>query len=220
MQHSIKHAVVLCDGDPPPVKLLKQELSGSDLFVATDGGALTALNFELNPDIVIGDMDSLDMNKTYTFPIIRDTDQETNDLEKALLHLYGKQYETVIILGATGQRLDHTLKNLSVLKQFSDKFVSIYMKDRYGTLLMLPPEYRFNAPIGTPLSLFPLSGRVDGIQTSGLRYSLTDEALENGIRDGSSNETVSNPVMIRHKRGDLLIFISRSEKFDSGWFEP
>lgn len=220
MKHPTKHAIILCDGDPPPLELLKQDLSHGSLLVATDGGAATALDFDIIPDIVIGDMDSLDLDKTYPFPIIKDDDQETNDLEKALRHVHDQQIETVIILGATGQRLDHTLKNLSVLKQFSGKFSSIYMKDRFGTLLLLPRDYRFRVPEGIAVSLYPLSGKVEGIQTSGLKYSLTDETLENGIRDGSSNESVSTTIRIRHKRGDLLIFISRSDHFETGWFEP
>lgn len=220
MSQNPKRAVVLCDGEPPPEELLKLEMSLSDLLVATDGGARSAMNYGITPDLVIGDMDSLDMNRTYTFAIIKDGDQETNDLEKALSHLHEKNFGTIVVLGATGQRVDHTLKNLSVLKQFSGTFTNIFMKDRFGTIFLLPPDYRFSTPPGISISLFPLSGKVEGITTSGLRYPLTDEPLENGVRDGSSNEAVSGQVHIRYKRGDLLIFISRSDHFETGWFEP
>lgn len=220
MNHNPKRAIVLCNGEPPPEQLLKLELSVSEFLVATDGGARSALNYDIMPDLVIGDMDSLDMNQTYPFPIIRDEDQETNDLEKALAHLYEGGFETVAILGATGQRIDHTLKNLSVLGQFSGKFASLFMKDRFGTIFLLPSDYRFHIPQGISISLFPLSGKVEGITTTGLRYPLSGESLENGVRDGSSNEAVSSEVHIRHKRGDLLIFISRSDHLETGWFEP
>jgi thiamine pyrophosphokinase len=112
----------------------------------------------------------------------------------------------IFILGATGLRLDHTLKNLSVLKQFNNQFEDLYLIDNFGISLILPNSFSRELPIGTSVSLFPLSGKVTNITTTGLKYPLKDENLENGVRDGSSNTVANTPVTITYKEGDLLFF--------------
>ena len=109
----------------------------------------------------------------------------------------------------TGQRIDQTLKNLSVLKQFNDRFQTLVFEDNYGITRLIPPKFTDDIPLGTTVSLFPLSGRVEGIRTKGLKYQLKDEALENGVRDGSSNQVADTPVEIQYRSGDLLLFVAR-----------
>ena len=53
-----KRGVILCDGEPPVKNLLSEEIRISDLFIAADGGARTAIRFDIMPDVIIGDMDS------------------------------------------------------------------------------------------------------------------------------------------------------------------
>jgi thiamine pyrophosphokinase len=180
------------------------------LFIATDGAGNTALGYDIKPDVVIGDLDSFKNPNDPELRLIKDEDQETNDLEKALTYILTMDVEQVTVIGATGKRIDHTLKNLSVLKQFSDQFTSLGFRDIYGVTYLMPHEHTIDLPVGTPVSLFPLSGRVEGITTQGLKYPLHGEPLENGIRDGSSNEISERPAYIRYKSGDLLIFVGDS----------
>lgn len=200
--------LILCNGQPPAAELFDACREWADYFIAADGGGNLAHGFESLPDIVIGDLDSFDQPETDSYEIVFDPDQETNDLEKALKRALNEGAEEVVVLGATGKRLDQTLKNLSVLKQFNNRFKSLIYRDNFGDTLLLPNNYEEKLQIGTQVSLFPLSGKVTGIHTEGLKYSLTDEKLMNGVRDGSSNEVVNSPVRITHKKGDLLMFIA------------
>ncbi len=140
--------------------------------------------------------------------VIYNTDQDTNDLEKALDLALERQSKRVLVFGATGMRIDHTLKNLSVLKKYADSFDDIRFVDNYGEMILLSGRFKAELPLGTQLSLFPLSGRVEGIRTRGLKYPLNNEFLENGIRDGTSNESIDRKIEISHEMGDLLLFIA------------
>ncbi|MCC5913992.1 MAG: thiamine diphosphokinase [Balneolaceae bacterium] len=200
--------VILCDGRPPEPEQIRQQVEKSDLFIAADGGAITARRLNLSPNYIVGDMDSYEINGEEAAEVIRDPDQETNDLEKALALAHKSGADDVAVFGATGWRLDHTLKNLSVMRQFNSQFRSLIFMDRFSKIFLLPPRFSATLPTGTPISLFPLSGRVEGITTKGLLYPLNDEFLENGVRDGTSNETSNKKVEIIHKKGDLLIFIN------------
>lgn len=204
----MKKVLILCNGHPPSGNLFRKYFTNADYFIAADGGGNIALELGTSPDVIIGDLDSFDKNRDEEFEIIFKPDQETNDLEKALQLALKKQATHVHVLGATGLRLDQTLKNLSVLKQFSPYFEELYFRDNFGKTRLLEKEFSEEIPIGTTLSLFPLSGKVTGISTSGLKYPLNKEALENGVRDGSSNKVIDNPVEITYKKGDLLLFIA------------
>lgn len=204
----MKKTLILCDGIPPSRPLFEECREWADYFIAADGGGLVAKEFGSLPDAVIGDFDSYKPSNDEPFEVIFDPDQETNDLEKALSLASGENSTHIRILGGTGKRLDHTLKNLSVLKQFDSRFEKLCLKDDFGDTFLLPKKFSAKLPVGTDLSLFPLSGQVSGITTKGLKYPLHHERLENGVRDGSSNEVLESPVEISYRRGDLLIFIT------------
>src|SRR5690606_29743831 len=135
--------------------------------------------------IVIGDMDSFQSQAGLNLNIIADPDQEINDLEKALNYSLKADGTHITVLGATGSRLDQTLKNISVMAQFTPKFDELVFKHPQGWMNILPRSYYLKTKPGALISLFPVSGRVDGIKTTGLEFPLNDESLENGVRDGS-----------------------------------
>lgn len=200
--------LILCNGAPPSRRLFHQNLKEAEYFIAADGGGLIARRYQREPDVVVGDMDSYEPREEDPFPVIEEQDQETNDLEKALALALREGGREAVILGATGHRLDQTLKNLSVLKRFDDRFRRLLIRDDHGDAFLLPRRAELELPKGSLVSLFPLSGRVSGITTEGLRYGLEDEVLENGVRDGSSNRALKRTVRIEHETGDLLAFIA------------
>jgi thiamine pyrophosphokinase len=204
-------AVVICDGEVAEKEKLLYDLNDADLLIAADGGADKAAMYGMEPDVIIGDLDSYTVTGNENAEVIHDPDQETNDLEKALNFAKEKSAQTVIVYGATGKRLDHTLKNLSVLLQFNNQFGSIFFKDRYSTIRIIRSPFKEEFPLQTSISLFPLSGTVDGITTRGLKYPLQNGTLQNGFQDGSSNETVEKIVEINFKKGDLLLLVNHKK---------
>ncbi|TVQ70665.1 MAG: thiamine diphosphokinase [Balneolaceae bacterium] len=196
--------LILANGSEPSSGLLGSLREKCDRFVAADGGGNTALKMGFPPDTVIGDLDSFSHAGDFDGELIRDPGQETNDLEKALGLARSLKAVRVDVLGATGKRIDHTLKNLSVLQQFDPFFDTLAFYDDLFYTRILPRDFSLRLPPGHLVSLFPLSGKVEGIVTQGLRYPLNNEPLENGRRDGTSNETDEGPVRIQHTSGTLL----------------
>ncbi|MEX0593159.1 MAG: thiamine diphosphokinase [Balneolaceae bacterium] len=206
--------LILCHGEPPPESLLISERQRCDLFIAADGGAWIALDHGVTPDVVIGDLDSFRADRRPDGPwtILHDPDQETNDLEKALAHAHSVGGQTIVLLGGTGKRLDHTLKNLSVCLQFRNRFEHLRILESGGELFFLPETWQGRVGTGRSLSLVPFGGPVTGIRTDGLRYPLHNETLQVGVRDGSSNEALQETVTIEHDTGDLFLYLARRTK--------
>jgi len=209
-------ALVVCNGAPPDTDHLVARSKMASLVVAADGGIVPLLRAGITPDVLIGDLDSSIAPYPVGVEVVMDADQETNDLEKALRYLLSNEFKHVLVLGATGLRLDQTLKNLSVLMQFSDKFELLRFEDQHCTIRVADRNTEISLPVGTAISLFPLSGKVDGIVSQGLMYPLLNESLENGSKDGSSNVVISNPVSIQYAFGSLLLIINHNS-FPEEW---
>lgn len=184
-------------------------LRGWPFIVCADGGANKARRLGIRPNLIIGDLDSISSSTRKYFarvPLIRLDSQNSTDLEKALDHLLKLDIRSADVLGATGGRPDHSLANFSILKKYR-KEISLRFIDPYGTLQIIEGKNRLNLGVGSLISLMPL-GRCDGITTTGLKYALLSEALELGVREGTSNEVIASPVTINVKKGCLLIFIA------------
>jgi len=203
------HAVIVSNGFPPSQPLLRQEADRADLLIGADGGGNRILEHDMIPDVVIGDMDSFKKPGQADFEIIHQPEQETNDLEKALSLALQKGASTCHVLGGFGKRMDHSLKNLSVMKKFDGLFDTLIYRDETFDAFIVDGHFSGKLPVGSIVSLYPLSGEVKGIKTEGLKYPLNSESLKNGARDGTSNETSRSEFSIEVEEGDLVAFIQR-----------
>ena len=117
-------AVILCDGPPPQPDVLAYWLTGADLFICTDAAGHPYDQLPAPPDVVIGDFDALSgrLLAGRDGPMfLRVDEQETTDSEKAVLYALDQGLEEVVLLGAVGWRLDHTLYNTQLLERYADR---------------------------------------------------------------------------------------------------
>ncbi len=204
-----RRALILANGHPPSKRLLTALLKDADYFVCADGGANTAARMKLKPHAIVGDMDSItsDVRARYRrVPFYRSADQDSTDLEKAMQWVLSKNVDRIVVVGALGKRPDHTIGNMGVLRRFSPK-ATVTMVDESGELWYVGTDLRQEVPIGTMVSLIPLT-RCDGVTTEGLQFSLDHETLELGVREGTSNVAVSTTIRVTVESGSLLLYRS------------
>ncbi|RNC84011.1 MAG: thiamine diphosphokinase [Balneola sp.] len=206
------HALIIAGGVPPTKKLIEKEIEKADLTIGADSGGHTFLGYGFTPDIVIGDMDSFVYTRHKGVNILEDPDQESNDLEKALSYALTKGAKTCVILGALGKRIDHVMKNFSVLQQFQPRFDSILFRDDYGDTFLVTSPYKIGLPVGSIISFFPVRNPVEAFTSSGVLYPLTNSILEMGGQDGTSNEITSADAELRFKEGYLGVFVGNGSK--------
>ena len=202
-----KRALVIANGEPPKKQLLQSLARESGVVICADGGANTALKFGLLPDAIVGDLDSIHAEALVKFrkvPTYEDRDDESTDLEKAIAWALKQKYDHIVVVGASGRRIDHSVGNLGVLPKFYPDAVIQFIDD-LGELVYIGREITFDAKRGDVLSLIPLT-RCEGVTTQGLKYALDGEALELSVREGTSNAVVNTPVTIKVKNGHLLLY--------------
>ena len=108
----MNRTVILAAGDFPakggePRRIL---LSASRVVACDSAADAFRREFGRWPDVVVGDMDSIAVNPSTE--VVRDADEETNDLAKALELCREREWEVFAVLGATGKREDHTVGNI------------------------------------------------------------------------------------------------------------
>lgn len=129
--------VIFCDGDFPtarqPLEILKGAAGGKGIIIACDGTVVNLVKHRISPDFIVGDMDTLSTanSKKYSDIIIKNPDQETNDQTKSFEFAMGLIKQQILydlttsfeiyLLGTTGKREDHTLGNISLLADYSQK---------------------------------------------------------------------------------------------------
>jgi thiamine pyrophosphokinase len=205
----MKKAVILANGIPPSRRVLNLFVKSSDLFVCADGGANAAAAMNVTPHVIIGDLDSVcdeTLKKFNKSKVIRVRDQESTDLEKALAFAVAQRCGSIVLLGATGGRIDHEVGNLSAFVKYARK-AKITCIDQNGTLTPLTGKFSAALPAGTTVSLLPLTS-CEGITTTGLRWNLKNETLRFGLREGTSNLVETSPITILYRKGALVLFVA------------
>ena len=204
-------ALIVGNGEPPSRELFAASMTDHEtVLMCADGGADTAAQYGYHPDLVVGDLDSLSSETRADVPADRQvpvTDQNATDMEKVLERAVDMGVTAADLIGFTGRRTDHTLWNLSLLSRFAGR-IRLRLLDDYCEIRLLGRHTLFDADIGQKLSLCPLSGPVDGIETHGLRWDLRGETL-GPERAGISNEVTASPVEIRTRSGELLLVVQR-----------
>ncbi len=170
--------------------------------VAADGGIKAALAHGLQPEAVIGDMDSCPPD--YTGQTVRIPDQNTTDFEKCLGTI---KAPLIIGIGFLGGRLDHELAALNALVRSPQNVVLIGETD---LVFRLPATTRLALPLGTRISLFPM-GPVSGVTSQGLAWPLAGLSLAPDGQISTSNHTTAPEISLSNPAQPLLCILPRAQ---------
>lgn len=200
------NALILCNGEPPSLQLLVHHLQQADLVICTDGALEWVGEFEYEPHVLIGDMDSVQRSPfCETIHCGSHGEQENSDAEKALLLALERGASHIVLLGATGKRLDHTLGNVSIAARYHRQ-ADIVLADDHGDLRVVSGTLRHAAQPGEVISLIALTPEAE-IATEGLRWPVQGP-LEIGTR-GLSNEACGGEMTVEVRAGMIAVVLPR-----------
>ena len=195
-------------------KNITEHPKGDDLIIAADSGALNASSLGVTPDIVMGDLDSLD--KAY-IPESAElmqvpAEKDFTDTQLAVDTAAKKGASEIIIIGGLDGRLDHTLSNLAILEDLYGKRIHAHITNgqnrvRYinSTSTLIPRSgYKY-------LSLLCLSEKVKGVSIEGCKYPLKNVTLKRNFQYAVSNEITGNCALVSVRQGGIYI-IERMDK--------
>ena len=202
--------IILANGKPPRKSLIKFFIEkGFSTFICADGGANSALKMDLIPDFIIGDLDSVSDSAIKKYKsvsrIIKIKRQNDTDVEKALKYAIRKKFNEAILLGAIGDRLDHSFCNMGIVIKFFNKIQVRIVSDK-SMLTPYKGVVELQAIKGETISLYGFDDKTK-ITSEGLKYPLKKTALPFGKRESTSNVAVKDVIRLKIERG--MIFVIR-----------
>ena len=213
MVHKIKSCIIVANGDRPSKRNIEYLLKhGVSTIIAADGGANSCFKLGIVPKYIIGDFDSIKPKVLCYYEnrskLIRYKRQNDTDVEKALKLAVKKKYETVYLLGGTGNRLDHSICNLGfIIKYFSKIRILII----HGKTVLFPywADVKLESQPGETVSLYAFNSNTR-ITSSGLKYPLRDASLPFGEKESTSNVALSDFFELKISGG--IVFVIRELK--------
>jgi len=205
--------VIISGGRLGDVDFFRKKMSqaGNDLLICCDGGARHLAAAGLTPDVLIGDMDSIESSRLADYVrkgvriIQHPTGKDFTDTALAMDYALNLKPQRIQIWGALGGRVDHALANLFLLVRAKEAGVSACLLDEYGESFVPTEDAVFEHAEGCLVSLLALSSRVEGVTLEGFAYPMKEGTLELSESRGVSNIIVSKRASIHVRSGHLLV---------------
>lgn len=190
-----------------PVCELTLKIENGDLVIAADGGYETLKKLNIEPDVIIGDFDSLKSDLPQNGNIIKHPVKK-NDTDTLLAIKYGleKGYSDFIIYGCLGGRLDHTLANIQAASFTAENNANAVFVDQNTHLTVIKnSSISFSKENKGNISAFAVSGNANGVTINNLLYEVNNIELTPDFPLGISNEFIKKAANISVTDGKLCV---------------
>jgi thiamine pyrophosphokinase len=213
--------IIFANGELAHPQQVRSLIRPDDEIVCADGGTRHALALDLRPAMVIGDLDSLadaERRRLESAGVAfrqHPRDKNETDLELAIRYALERRPSAILIIGALGERLDHTLGNIALLADPALAGSDARLDDGLEEVLLCRHEAYILGSPGELVSLIPWGGAARGIRTTGLKWPLRDETLYPEKTRGISNEMLEHDARVSLNSGLLLIIHRRQTQAEN-----
>lgn len=207
--------IVICAGD---LTLGEIPVGEEDLVIAVDGGLDYCAVLNVEPDLILGDFDSLSgeeyaaveqLEQQIPERVIRlQREKDETDGLAALQEGLKRGYKEFRIYAGTGGRFDHTLANIQCLLYLKNRGAAGYLVDGTGMMLAIKDEaIHFKRNLKGTLSLFSMVEESKGVTIRGMKYELDRASVRNDFPIGISNEFIGQEAEILVEDGTLVCML-------------
>lgn len=181
-------------------------LKDDDFFVFCDSGLRHMNPLGVSPSLIVGDFDSHMRPDTKAETIVLPSEKDDTDTVFAVKEAIKRGFSEFLIIGAIGERLDHTLGNVSILLMLESRGKNGKIIDDYSEMEVVSSEPAFIDDSFSYFSLITLSDKAEGVTIENAKYPLTDAAITYEYQYGVSNEVTPGKVAkVSVKNGKVLL---------------
>lgn len=189
-------------------------------IIGVDKGVEFLYRHQIQPSYIVGDFDSLapeivDYYKNETNVPIREFNpvKDASDTEIAVRLAVTLGCRKMVILGATGSRIDHLMANIQTLTVPLKARVEAVILDSQNKIRLIDGKTHLKKEeaFGTYFSVFPLGGPVYGFSIRGAKYPLEEHTLTSSDSLCVSNEIVDDEVVIDFRNGIVILMETKDD---------
>ncbi len=182
------------------------EINDEDLIIAADAGLKNTEKFNITPDYIVGDFDSLQYTPEGTNVIKHPVKKDETDTILAVNIAFEKGYKDFIIFGCLGGRLDQTFASIQTAAYIAEKGGSAVFIDNETHLTVIKDDkIQFTDDNKGLISVFACSGTASGVCEHNLLYELNNGDLTPDYPLGVSNEFIGKNATVSVKNGKICV---------------
>jgi len=192
MKKKYNDIALVLNGEFPSSNILVKKIISSDFIIAVDGAANELKKFSIQPNVVIGDFDSIIELNNKSVNYVNTPDQSKTDFKKSLEWIIKQKFPKVNIFGLSGKSDDHFLGNIYTFNEFSH-LISLQAFTDTSIITPCIGKNDFDSFKNQKVSLFVLDNS-SIITSKNLEYKLENFELypsDNATRNVSKGDTFS-----------------------------
>lgn len=205
----LKSLALIANGAISDYSILHPLIQSCDEIIAVDRGLIHCHAMDIIPNLIFGDFDSIDplFLEEYDsipkkqFPVEKD---ET-DLELAVAYGIAKGFKKIVLFGAFGNRLDHTMNNVYLLARHPEVLSALTEEEEF---FAVRSKKTLDITPGKTVSLIPILSEAI-VTTKGLKWELNNHALNYHFLS-QSNVAMQEKITIDVKSGIILVTLLHS----------
>lgn len=212
-----QRALLITGGEPPSPALVQRAAERCSFIACADSGAHPLLQAGLMPDLIVGDMDSISPADRVALQAsegdvkMLPVEKDWTDTQVALDMLFERGFEEVLMLGATGGRLDHEQGNFLLMCWYGRTGKSLVLWNETNVLRYVNAGIWQIPKNDSAFSIVPLNDAGMTLSLRGFHYLLDEVYVPCGISRCLSNIIENDYGIADIHSGDGWMFLSRDE---------
>ena len=169
------------------------KLRQDDYMIYCDCGLRHMDELGAEPDLIVGDFDSYSNPEFDTETIVLPCEKDDTDTVFAVKEALRRGFEEFLLVGVVGERLDHTLGNVSILLMLDSEGKVGTIIDDYSEMEIVSDRCEMPCIIDDSyvyFSLINISGTARGVTIRGAKYPLENAEITCEYQYGVSNEVL------------------------------
>ena len=169
------------------------KLRQDDYMIYCDCGLRHMDGLGAEPDLIVGDFDSYSNPEFDAETIVLPCEKDDTDTVFAVKEALRRGFEDFLLIGVVGERLDHTLGNVSILLMLDSEGKVGTIIDDYSEMEIVSDRCEMPCIIDDSyvyFSLINISGTARGVTIRGAKYPLENAEITCEYQYGVSNEVL------------------------------
>jgi len=202
----MKRCVIVGGADIKDVENIRSYLRDDDFFIFCDSGLKHMEGLNVKPDLIVGDFDSHENPGLNVETIVLPCEKDDTDSFFAAKQGLKRGFDEFLLIGVIGQRIDHTLANISILLMLDKEHKKAKAVDDYSELEIVSDKTVCVEDKYAYFSLLNITGTARNITIKGAKYPLNDGEINVDYQYGVSNEVLPGKTAeITVGEGKLLL---------------